>query len=167
VPFVRVGWAVGPHGVKGHLRFALTTDHPEWLAGRAGYLLTDPRSGESLALTPVETRILPDGFLMRFAEFDAPEPLAALKGWELGYCARRGELPRDEPDDVYLFELPGMELRRPDGTRLGRVSDVRDNGPHTVLELDGPGRPLVPFTREACPEIRIEEGVIICTYPLG
>jgi 16S rRNA processing protein RimM len=167
VPLVRVGWAVGPHGVQGALKFAYTTDHPEWIGQRDSYVLTDPKSGESVTLTPVEVSTRPDNFLVRFAEYDAPEPLVRFKGWELGYIAARGELPRDEPDEVYLFELPGLELRRPDGSAIATVADVLDNGPHTLLQLDLPGEPLVPFIRQHIPEVHLAEGYMVCTYPLN
>jgi 16S rRNA processing protein RimM len=167
MPLVRVGVALGPHGVKGALKFAYTTDHPEWIAAREHYLLSDPRSGESVTLTPVEVKTRPDNFLVQFAEYDAPEPLAQFKGWELGYVAARGELPREEPDEVFLFELPGLELRRPDGSVIGIVKDVLDSGAHTLLELDLPGEPLVPFIRQHVPEVHLAEGWMMCTYPLG
>jgi 16S rRNA processing protein RimM len=163
---VRVGWAIGPHGVKGALKFAYTTDHPEWISAREQYILSDPKSGESVTLTPVEVNTRPDNFTVLFAEYDAPEPLQQFKGWELGYSAARGELLRDDPDEVYLFELPGMELRRPDGSVIGVVRQVLDSGAHTILELDLPGEPLVPFIREYVPEVNLAQGWMVCTYPL-
>jgi 16S rRNA processing protein RimM len=166
MPLVRVGWAVGPHGVKGALKFAYTTDRPEWIKQRESYILSDPRSGESVTLTPVEVSTRPDNFTVRFAEYDAPEPLAQFKGWELGYIAARGELPREDPADVYLFELPGMEVRRPDGSVIGVVRDVLDSGAHTILQLDLPGDPLVPFIAQWFPEVNLAEGWMVCSYPL-
>jgi 16S rRNA processing protein RimM len=170
MPLVRVGWAIGPHGVKGALKFAYTTDQPEWIQARARYILSDPRTGELVELNPEEVQTRPDNYTVRFAEYggpDAPEQVAWFKGWELGYVARRGELPRDNPDEVYLFELPGMELRRPDGSVIGRVADVLDSGAHTLLQLDLPGEPLVPFIREHVPKVNLVEGWMVCTYPLG
>jgi 16S rRNA processing protein RimM len=167
VPLVRVGWAVGPHGVKGALKFNYTTDHPEWIAARKSYILSDPRTNETLELTPVDVKTRDTDFTIRFAEYDAPEPLAMLKGWNLGYVARRGELPREDPGDVYLFELPGMQLRRPDGSVIATVQNVRDSAAHTLLELDLTGEPLVPFIKEHVPEVNLAEGWMVCTYPLG
>lgn len=166
MPLVRVGWAVGPHGVQGDLKFAYTTDHPEWIRDRDTYLLSDPRSGELLTLQIERVRLLPDSFLVRLAGYDTPEPLLGFRGWELGYLAARGELPRDDPNEVFLFELPGLEVRRPDGTVLGRVSDVLDTAAHTLIELDLPSGPLVPFIPQHCPEVHLAEGYIVCTYPL-
>jgi 16S rRNA processing protein RimM len=166
MPLVRVGWAVGPHGVKGALKFSYTTDHPEWLSSRATYLLSDPRTQEVLELTPVEVKTRGTDFTIKFAQYDAPEPLVDLKGWNLGYAARRGEVPRADPEDVYEFELPGMELRTPDGVLIAKVRQVRDSGAHTLLELDLPGEPLVPFIRQHVPEVNLAEGWMVCTYPL-
>ncbi|MDQ3023615.1 MAG: ribosome maturation factor RimM [bacterium] len=166
MPLVRVGWAVGPHGVKGALKFAYTTDHPEWIAKRATYILSDPRTKEALELTPLEIKTRGTDFTIRFAGYDAPEELEPLRGWNLGYVAKRGALPRENPDDVYLFELPGMQLRRPDGSVIGTVINVRESSAHTLLELDLPGEPLVPFIREHVPEVHLADGYMVCTYPL-
>jgi 16S rRNA processing protein RimM len=166
VPLVRVGWAVGPHGVKGAMKFSYTTDHPEWIKTRAHYLLSDPRTKEVLELTPVDVKTRDTDFTIKFAQYDAPEPLVDLKGWNLGYVVRRGDLPREDPEDVYEFELQGMELRRPDGSVIATVANVRDSGAHTILELDLPGEPLVPFIREYVPEVNLAQGWMVCTYPL-
>jgi ribosomal 30S subunit maturation factor RimM len=119
-----------------------------------------------VTLTPVKVQTRPDNFTVLFAQYDAPEQLTQFRGWELSYLAARGELPRDDPDTVYLFELPGLEVRRPDGTLLARVADVLDSGAHTLLQLDLPGEPLVPFIREHVPEVNLAEGYMVCTYPL-
>jgi 16S rRNA processing protein RimM len=165
MPFVRVGWAVGPFGVRGQLKFAYTTDHPEWLGKRKSYLLSDPRTGECREITVHDLQVRGEDFLLRIEGFDTPEDLQPLKGWDIGYIAARGELPRENSGDVYIFELPGMEVRDEQGSIIGRVVDVMDSGAHTVLELDAPGSPLVPFIDRHFPEVNLKAGYLVTNYP--
>lgn len=165
MPLVRVGVAIAPHGVQGFLKCSYTTSQPEWIAERENYLLVDPQSHQAMLLHPRGVRLLPDGFLIQFTEFGAPEPLRALAGWELCYPVRRGELPR-EPGEVFLFELAGLEVRSPEGEPQGRIKDVLDNGVSILLELDCPGEPLIPYTAQFIPEVRLDEGYLVSSYPL-
>jgi 16S rRNA processing protein RimM len=165
MPFVRVGWALAPFGVHGFLKFAYSTDHPEWITSRSSYLLSDPRSGECLEMRAAEVELRPENFVVRFAGYDTPELLEAFKGWDLGYSVKRGELPREEADDVYLFELQGLEVRDASGAVLGRVADVLDSGAHTILQLDAAGEPLMPFLKVHVPEVNLAEGYLVTTYP--
>jgi len=152
-------------GVHGYLKCAYTTDHPELIAQREHYLLVDPSSSECLVVTPVDIQLRPRNFIVRFAGFDAPEPLKRFGGWELMYHANRGELPRDE-GEIYFFELEGMEVRTPQGTILGHVSAVRETAAHVLLEVDElPGR-MIPFTQQYVPNLNLEEGWLITAYPL-
>ena len=160
-----VARVLGTFGVHGHLKCAYATDHPELLAQRKRYLLFDPSSYECLVVTPVDVELRQRNFIVRFAGFDAPEPLKRYSGWELAYISHRGELPREE-DEVYLFELEGMEVRLPSGEVLGHVSGVLETAAHVLLEVaEIPGR-MIPYTRQYVPDINLDEGWLITTYPL-
>jgi len=165
MPLVRIGVAQGPHGVQGFLKCEQTTSQPEWIGDREYYLLTDPRTHECIRLHPISVRLLEGEFLIRFSEYSAPEPLKAYAGWDICYPVRRGELPRD-PGEVFLFELAGLEVRGPDGSLQGRISDVLDNGVSIILELDCPGRPLIPYTSQFTSEVNLEQGYLVSSYPL-
>jgi len=156
---------LGTFGVHGQLKCAYTTDNPELLAQRPIYVLVEPRTSECLPVTTVDVQLRKDNFLIRFEGHSAPEPLKFLAGWELTYPARIGELPREE-GEVYYFELLGMEVRRPDGTVLGRVTEVSDSGAHVLLEIDTKPPRLIPFIRQHVPEVSLEERWLITTYPL-
>lgn len=162
---VRVGVALGPHGVRGELKLSYTTDRRESLSAGRFYLLWDSQTNEAVQLTCDSVRELADACLLHFQEFDAPEPLSRFKGWSLLHCAARGELPRAE-GEVYLFELQGLEVRDASGTAFAHVADVVDSGAHVLLELDLPGRPYVPYVGQHIPVVNLEQGYLICTYPL-
>ena len=137
MPLVRVGWAVGPHGVKGALKFTYTTDHPEWIQTRASYLLSDPRSKEVLELTPVDVKTRGTDFTIKFAEYDAPEPLVELKAGTSA-TPRSAVSCHARTPTTSTNRAARMQLRRPDGSVIATVAHVRDSGVHTLLELDLP-----------------------------
>ncbi len=163
---VCAGSVLGTSGVRGHLKCAYTTDNPELLAQRKHYLLLEPRTGECLVLTTAEVILRDTEFLIRFTEYNAPEPLKFLRGWNLMFHARRGELPR-EPGEVYFFELEGMEARDADGGLLGRVVEVHDTPAGISLELDSTPPKLFPFTAQYVPEVELDAGYLVTTYPFN
>jgi len=66
----------------------------------------------------------------------------------------REALPETEADEFYLADLIGLAAVFPDGKR-GRVIAVHDYGAGASLEIERArgGVVLIPFTREAVPEI--------------
>lgn len=162
---VRVGRVLKPHGVRGQLKCALTSDNPRLIAGRKHYLLVDPTTGEMEQLTLGNIRLQEESFIAQAEGYTAPEPLRRFSGWDIMYTAERGEVPRDDPDEVYFFELLGMEVATPRGEVLGKVTQVMDSGAHVVLEVEG-YRQLIPFTREFVPEVDLKAGRLTTTYPL-
>ena len=163
---VCAGYVLGTSGVRGHLKCAYTTDNPELLPHRQHYLLTEPRTGECALVTTAEVILREANFLIRFNEYNAPEPIKHLSGWNVMFCAKRGELPR-EPGEVYFFELEGMEVRDAAGRTLGRVIEVHDTPAGISLELDCQPPRLIPFTKQAIPDVDLEGGFLVTAYPLG
>ena len=162
---VRIARVLGTFGVKGHLKLESSTDHPEWIATRPSYILADPRSNEFINVRVVEVGSKGRELLIRLEGYDSPEELKQFNGWELMYPAERGELPR-EPGEVFYFELPGLEVRDLEGIVLGVVLQASDSGAHTVLEISGGYKQLIPFTEQFVPEVNLAEGYLVTTYPL-
>ncbi|MCH7472674.1 16S rRNA processing protein RimM [bacterium] len=162
---MRVGRVLRPFGVRGFVKCASTTDYPERIAGRSYYLLLDIRTGECVRVSPEEVVLRHDHFIIRFEEFGAPEPLKRFGGWDLVYPAQSGDLPRED-GEIYFFELVGLEVRGADGQRLGEVSEVLDLGAHPVLEVSGERQWLLPYTWKNVPEVNLEAGYLVSTYPL-
>ena len=165
MPLIRVGTVLSTFGVKGFLKCAYTTDNPQLLPERQSYLLSDPVSNECRMLDIAELKLRQRDFLVRFEGFASPERARVLRGWDLCCWVQVGELPR-EVDEVYYFELVGLEVRRPDGTVIGRVGDIVETAAHVLLQLAEPAQRLLPFTRQYVPEIDLAEGYLVSSYPL-
>jgi 16S rRNA processing protein RimM len=166
VPLVRVGILLNSHGVHGLAKFACTSDNPQWLTARERYLLTDPATSQCHIVQLEKATMQHDGcFLGKLDVFDAPEPVKLHHGWELLFFARRGEMPR-EGDEVYYFELPGLQVRNSSGDVIGVVCDVLDSGAHILLGVDTLPSRFIPFTRQYVPTVDLEHGYLVTTYPL-
>lgn len=80
----------------------------------------------------------------------------------------RAALPEPEEDEFYHADLLGLVAERAGGESLGRVTAIYDFGAGDLLEitLAADGRTvLVPFTREAVPEIDPGGGRLVCEPP--
>ena len=154
---IRVGSISGPFGTGGEARIISHCERPEAIAeysplvsaegGRTFHLEITRRSGKAL--------------IARLDGVDTREQAAALSGTIL--FARRVCFPEPEEDEFYHADLIGLEVRDCDGQQLGTVVDVVNHGAGDLIEVSigGGDSLLVPFTRQAVPEVRIGKGLII------
>jgi 16S rRNA processing protein RimM len=79
----------------------------------------------------------------------------------------RGRLPEAGEEEWYHADLIGLQATDQDGAALGRVTAVHDFGAGDLLEIDpGAGETvLVPFTRDAVPEVDVASGRIVVRAP--
>jgi 16S rRNA processing protein RimM len=103
--------------------------------------------------------------VVRAKEVETREQAEALRGLRL--YIPRDVLPEPDEDEFYVADLVGMEVRGLEGEVLGRVKSVRDFGAGDLLEVQPPTGESwwLPFTREAVPEVRMDEGVLVAARP--
>lgn len=158
---VLVGVIVGAHGVRGAVRIKSFTADP---AAIAAYGPLEDESGTRR----LEIRLVGEGKGVVIATLKGIEDrnaAEALKGLRL--YVPRAALPPPGEEEFYHADLIGLAAVRRDGTPLGRVCAVHDFGAGDSLELalaDG-GTLLVPFTKEAVPEIDIAGGKLVVEPP--
>lgn len=96
----------------------------------------------------------------------------ALRGTRL-YVQREALPVIEEAETYYHADLIGLSAETAEGQVLGRVTAVHDFGAGELLEI-APEPPagttrgeslLVPFTREAVPEIDLEAGRVVVRPP--
>jgi len=152
----------GAFGVRGEVRVQSFTEDPEACFAYGPLLDAAGRP----ALTVRSWRAIKKGFAVRAEEIDTPEQADALKGALLH--APRAALPEPGDDEFYLSDLEGLAVRHVDGRPLGVVKRVLDYGAGDLLEIKGEGPSwLLPFTREAVPEIDVDAGAIVVDPPEG
>lgn len=152
-----LGAFAGAHGVKGEAKIKTFTEAPENVAAYGPVTSEDGK----LRFTLSFVKALKDGFvLVRAKEIKTREDAEALKGVRL--YVDRDVLPAPEEDEFYLDDLVGLAAVDEDGLSLGAVRAVYNFGAGDLIELaDIPGVKgvtLVPFTKEAVPEVDLSAG---------
>jgi 16S rRNA processing protein RimM len=158
---ILVGRVAGAFGVKGEVRITSFTAEPAALVDYKTLLREDGQVG----LTLTGGRPAKGGVVVRAKEVETREQAEALRGLRL--YIPRDLLPAPEEDEFYVADLVGMEVRGLEGEVLGRVKSVRDFGAGDLLEVQPPTGESwwLPFTKEAVPEVRMDEGVLVAVRP--
>ncbi|ODT89469.1 ribosome maturation factor RimM [Phenylobacterium sp. SCN 70-31] len=161
VGLIEVGRVAGAFGVRGEVRItAYTADALALMDYR-----DLKRADGSPALTLVSGRAAKGGVVARAREVETREEAEALRGLRL-YVPRTA-LPEPDEDEFYITDLVGLSVRDPDGVVLGRIRSVQDFGAGDLLEIqpEAGASWYLPFTRDAVPEVRIAEGVVVAVRP--
>lgn len=144
------------HGIKGEVRVKSFAEDPLAL-GRYGPLHTE--SGQALKVKDV--RPAKNVVIVRFEGVSDRSAAEALTGQAL-YVDRSALPDQLEEEEFYHADLIGLPALDETGEKVGKVLAIHDFGAGDVLEIRPDSGPsvMVPFTREAVPEIDFEEGVI-------
>lgn len=154
---VLVGVITGARGVRGEVKLKSFTAEPADVAAYGP--LFDEEGARQLRLNLVGGH--GDQLIARVDGVADRTQADALKGRRL--FVPRAALPAAGDDEYYHADLIGLTVLLADGAGarpFGRVRAVDDFGAGTVLEIDSAehGSVMVPFTREAVPEIDLGGG---------
>jgi len=158
---ILVARVAGAFGVKGEVRLTAYTADPMALLEYRDL----KRETGAPGLTLTSARPHKGGVVVHAREVETREQAEALRGLRL-YIAREA-LPALEEDEYYLVDLIGLTVQTSDGESLGVVCEVRDFGAGDLLEIQPAAGASwwLPFTREAVPEVRLAERVIVAVRP--
>lgn len=159
---IEVGRVAGAFGVRGEVRVTSYTAEPLALLGYKTLLKQDG----SVALTLTSGRPAKGGIVARAREVETREQAEALRGLKL--YIPRSALPEPDEDEFYVTDLVGLSVVDPAGEPLGRIKSVQDFGAGDLLEIapvEGGATWYLPFTREAVPEVRLADGVVVGVRP--
>jgi len=154
---ILVGRVAGAFGVKGEVRITAYTDDPAALVRYRELQREDGMPG----LTLTGGRPHKGALVARAKEVATREDAEALRGLQL--FVPREALPEPDEDEFYLADLIGLRVVDPGGAELGHIKSVQNFGAGDLLEIAPPSGPTwwLPFTREAVPDVRIAEGVVV------
>lgn len=155
-----LGAFAAAHGVKGAIKIKAFTEDPRDVASYGAVRSEDGTRRFTLTIL----REVANGCVLATApEIESREDAKTLSGMKL-FVAREALPSLDDEDDFYTEDLVGLKALSEDGTPLGAVSAVFDFGAGDLLELKHipgvKGAKLVPFTKEAVPEIDMAGGVV-------
>lgn len=134
---LEVGRITKPHGVKGDVLVALTTERTERLD--PGMTLETDRG----PLAVVSSSRHQDRWIVHFDGFT---DRAQVETWR-GVVLRAEPIPDDDADVLWVHELVGQPVALLDGTPVGVIAEVESNPAADLLVLDtGALVPLVFVT---------------------
>lgn len=159
---VPIGRVAGAFGVRGEVRITPYGDDPMALVRYGALYAADQR----IALTLEGGRPHKGALVARAKEVATKEAADALRGVEL-FAPRDLFAPVEDEDEFYLTDLIGLSIVHRDGRALGTVKAVQNFGAGDVIEVKPASGPsfYLPFTREAVPEVKLAEGVLVADPP--
>ncbi|NHK28047.1 16S rRNA processing protein RimM [Parvularcula flava] len=159
-----VGTFAGAHGVRGEAKLRAFTEVP---VDAVGYGPVSTEDGRRFTLKLVR-EAKPGLLVVRCPEIADREAAQALGGTKL--FVPRDCLPPPDEDEFYYEDLVGLAAFTSDGSSFGRVKAVVNYGACDLLELmNVPGEKtavLIPFTKEAVPQIDFAGGRITIDPPV-
>jgi len=159
---IAVGRVAGAFGVRGEVRITAFTEEPLALARFRELKRQDGSPG----LTILSAREAKGGVIARCPGIETKEQADALRGLRL--YIPRDALPEPDEDEFYLADLIGLSVVDPAGEAIGKVKSVQDFGAGDILEIlpeEGGPTWYLPFTRDAVPDVRIADGLIVAVRP--
>ena len=159
---ILVARVAGAFGVRGEVRLTAYTAEPMSLVEYRDL----KRESGAPGLTLTGARPAKGGIVARAQEIETREQAEALRGLRL-YIPRDALPPSDDEDEFYLVDLIGLSVIGPEGEALGQVRSVQDFGAGDLLEVQPAAGASwwLPFTREAVPEVRLADRVIVAVRP--
>ncbi|MER5625161.1 MULTISPECIES: ribosome maturation factor RimM [unclassified Streptosporangium] len=159
-----VGRIGRPHGLRGDVSVEVRTDEPDRRFAPGTALATDPASAGPLV---VESRRWHSGILLvRFEGVSDRDHAEELRGTML-VIDSADIPPSDDPDEFYDHQLIGLAVVKPDGERVGEVSDVLHHGQDLLVVRRGKAEVYVPFVKALVPVIDLEKGILVVDAPAG
>jgi 16S rRNA processing protein RimM len=143
----RIGRAHGLHGEVSVAPISNRTDR--FAPGSTLYI--DDRPLVIASSRPHQQR-----WLVRFEGVNDRNAAEALRGRLL-----KGEAPDVTPDELYVHELIGSEVRDRAGTELGKVAAVEANPAHDLLVLEN--NALIPIVFV----VSQNDGIVVVDVPEG
>ncbi len=158
---VLIARVAGAFGVKGEVRIAAFGDDPKALLTYRDL----KRQDGSLAFTLLSGRAAKGELIAKTEPVIVKEAIDALRGLDL--YVDRSQLPPPDEDEFYLTDLIGLRAETPDGEALGVVIAVQNFCAGDILEIEPQAGTAfyLPFTRDAVPEVRLADGLIIAVRP--
>ena len=160
-----VGRIGKPHGVRGWVTVAPSTDEPDLRFAEGAIVLIDDRPR-----SVVESRI-GSRLMVLFDGCHTREDAEALRGRWVEVII--GDEPIDDPDEFYDHQLEGLRVRTVDGLAVGVVAEVlhTPGGELLSVRAESGAEILVPFVSAIVTSVSLAEdpegGVVVIDPPEG
>ena len=173
---IELGKAYKPHGIKGAVTFNLLNPNDSVLNNES-VLVLKPESnqcslspaGEKFSIREIHFGNKVICYLKEIKDRTELEKILPFSIW-----MDRDLFPELGPDEFYMEDLVGLDVRNIDGEKEGVVKSFYDNGAQFVLSLslnqvvDGSVKKVVlelPFIENFFPHVNLEQGHIVFINP--
>ncbi|MGD9711846.1 MAG: ribosome maturation factor RimM [Thermomicrobiales bacterium] len=158
-----IGVVVGVHGIHGEIKVRpLSDDLDPFLKLRSCYF-----GDESMPRQLHAIRFHQQHALIRVGGVATPEEAAAFRGMELRVAA--AHLRPLEPDELFLYQVIGLEAETENGESIGRVVDLLETGATDVFVVeptDGGAPIMLPNIAQYIVRISPESGTMVVRLPV-
>ncbi len=158
-----IGRITRPHGVRGELRVQVRTSQPE----RFGWLEQVLVGDQHIPMVVENARFHQKFVILKLAGCDDRNQAETLRN-QLLQVREEDAIPLEE-DEIFLYQLIGLQVRTVDGVVLGELVDVLETGANDVFVV----RPeqgkelLLPDIPQVILEINPEAGHVLVQLPPG
>ncbi len=140
---INVGQIVRGFGIKGEVKVKILTDFPDERF-KVGNELTLQSGTHPLILKIENLRYHQHHALLKFVDYPDLTSVEPFHGCYLSVDSTLIEALDDQ--EVYRFQLIGMEVSDVDGNTIGTITEVMETGANDVLRIVGPEKTiLVPY----------------------
>jgi 16S rRNA processing protein RimM len=159
----RIGRA---QGIRGEVTVEVRTDAPEERFSTGAVLVLSGPAGLPPRITVAGHRWQNARLILSIEGIGDRTAAETLRGAVME--AEVDLTPTDE-DEFHDLALVGLAVRQPDGTTLGRISEVLHLPGQDVLAVARPdgAELLVPFVRQIVPEVDVAGGFVVVELPDG
>lgn len=157
--FISIGLITKAHGVKGEMVVIPITDEPQQFEALENISIKYPED-ERKFFTIERVSIKPDRILLKVAEINERSHALALKGLYIDKHLEEGEaLP---PNEYYIFDLIGLQVKTTDDVWLGEVRDVLILPANDVYVVNNGSREyLIPAIKDVVKKVDLEQEYIL------
>ena len=169
--FLVVGHVRRSHGTRGELVVESLTDHPGDVFVSGVVLRAADASGrapdpDAAPLRVDSVRPFQEAWLVCFGGIEDRNAADRMRGRYL--MLERDKLPEPAAGEVRQWELIGVEVFTPDGTRVGAITQVYEQRPADLLEVKtARGTVLVPFVSHWIRELDVAARRLVLDPPEG
>ncbi|UCE06844.1 MAG: 16S rRNA processing protein RimM [bacterium] len=157
--FISIGIITKAYGVKGELMVIPITDEPQQFE-RLKNISIKYQTGEREFFPIEKVRVKPNRIILKLTGINERNQALTLKGLyvdkHLDECK---DLP---PDEYYIFDLIGMNVKTTDNLWLGEVTDVLTLPANDVYVInDGSKEYLIPAIKDVIKKVNLEDKYIL------
>lgn len=167
-PYLILGKILRPHGIRGELRVQLLTDYPERIPKLKQIAIGDDITSPEIKFYQVEfMRLHQDYGLLKLKTIDDRNAAELLR--DLLVMVKIADAVPLADDEVYLYQLIGMNIKTEAGEMLGTLVDVLETGANDVYIIKGDayGEILIPAIPSVLLETNTQTNTITVRLPDG